>query len=246
MATGVIVASGKVTATPDQLVAEIRHHVHTLEHRAPNARRLGILHTELSPDKYDEPLRDLVRDLGWWLFHPRGIPGADECAILSSVPFEDHAAWRLTELTLTKATTGRTAPICLVAAKMSDGGPWLADWHTPAHNGGLDPKTWPTKVYLSALEGLKVASRDMGHTGDGKVIAADWNVALERGEVRDRLGKPYPHMEWSWHRGQAPTEGGRVIDGFLTNLPIRRRAETLPRVSGFDHHAVFSVLGEAG
>jgi hypothetical protein len=81
--------------------------------------------------------------------------------------------------------------------------------------------------------------------GDGKVIAADFNVDLARGEIRDRIGKDYPHMHWSWHPGQKPTEGGRVIDGFLTNLPIKTKAETLPRLPGFDHHPVFAVLGEA-
>jgi hypothetical protein len=243
VSTGLIVASGKVTASPDQLAHALGHHVQTLEQKAPHAKRLGMLLTEVSPDKYNEPLRDCVHDLGWWLFHPQGVRGADECAVLSSVPLEEHAAWTLTDLHLTKATTGRTAPITLVGAKQRNG-PWLADWHTPAHNGGLDPKTWPTKVYDSALEGLQVARRHM-RGPDGLVIAADWNVDLARGEIRHRLGAPYPHMTWSWHRGQAPTEGGRVIDGFLTNLPIKTKAETLPRLPGFDHHPVFAVLGEA-
>jgi hypothetical protein len=176
------------------------------------------------------------------MFHPLGRPGADECAVLSSVPLEDHAAYRLTDLHLTKATTNRTAPIVLTAAKLHDG-PWLADWHTPAHNGGLDPSTWPAHVYDAALEGLRVAVHDMGG-GDGKLIAADWNVDLARGEIRDRIGKDYPHMHWSWHPGQKPTEGGRVIDGFLTNLPIKQPAVTLPLEHGFDHHAVFAELGE--
>jgi hypothetical protein len=243
VSTGLVVASGKVTASPDQLVHALHHHVATLAEKAPRADRHGILVTEVSPDKFNEPLRDVVHDLGWWLFHPQGVPGGDECAVLSSVPLEDHAAWKLTDLHLTKATTSRTSDIVLTAAKMH-GGPWLSDWHTPAHNGGLDPRTWPTKVYLSALEGLRVARRHM-RGPDGLVIAADFNVALERPEIRARLGKPYPHMEWSWHPGQAPTEGGRVIDGFLTNLPIRHKAETLPRQPGFDHHPVFTLLGEA-
>jgi hypothetical protein len=243
VSTGLIVASGKVTASPDQLAHALGHHVQTLEQKAPHAKRLGMLLTEVSPDKYNEPLRDCAHDLGWWLFHPQGVRGADECAVLSSVPLEEHAAWTLTDLHLTKATTGRTAPITLVGAKQRNG-PWLADWHTPAHNGGLDPKTWPTKVYDSALEGLQVARRHM-RGPDGLVIAADWNVDLARGEIRHRLGEPYPHMTWSWHPGQSPTEGGRVIDGFLTNLPIKTKAETLPRLPGFDHHPVFAVLGEA-
>jgi hypothetical protein len=243
VSTGLVVASGKVTASPDQLVHALHHHAQTLKEKAPKAGRHGILVTEVSPDKFNQPIRDVAHDLGWWAFHPEGIRGADECAILSSVPLEDHATWQLTDLHLTRATTGRTAPICLTAAKMNDG-PWLADWHTPAHNGGLDPSTWPTKVYQSALEGLQIARRHM-HGPDGCVLAADFNVDLARGEIRDRLGAPYPHMTWSWHHGQAPTEGGRVIDGFLTNLPIKTKAETLPRLPGFDHHPVFAVLGEA-
>jgi hypothetical protein len=242
MSTGLVVASGKVTASPAQLQHAIRSHVKTLHRMAPHADRYGILLTEASPDKYNEPLRQVVEDLHWWLFHPLGRPGADECAVLSSVPLEDHATYRLTDLHLTKATTNRTAPIVLTAAKLQHG-PWLADWHTPAHNGGLDPHTWPTHVYDSALEGLRVAVHDMGG-GDGKVIAADYNVDLARGEIRDKIGKDYQHLHWSWHPGQKPTEGGRVIDGFLTNLPIRQPAVTLPREHGFDHHAVFSELGE--
>lgn len=241
MSTGLVVASGKVTATPGELVDAVHHYAAVLQRKAPDARRYGITLTEVSPDKFNKPLRNVANDLDWWLYHPLGVPGADECAILSSVPFTDHKSWVLTDLRLTKATTNRTAPIALTGAKMRNG-PWLADWHTPAHNGGLDPSTWPTHVYLAALDGLKHARRDMGG-GDGVVLAADWNVRLERGEIRDRLGDPFPHMRWSWHHGQAPTEGGRVIDGFLTNLPIRD-VETLPRRHGFDHHAVFAVLGE--
>jgi hypothetical protein len=241
--TALIVASGKVTASPDQLASALRHHIKTLKEKAPRARRYGVLVTEVAPDRYNAPLREFASAVGWDLFHPQGVPGADECAILSSVTLEDQATWQLTNLHLTRATTGRVGPIALTAAKMHDG-PWLADWHTPAHNGGLDPKTWPTKVYESALDGLHVARREM-RGPDGLVIAADWNVDLARGEIRDRLGHPYPHMTWSWHRGQAPTEGGRVIDGFLTNLPIRHKGETLPRRPGFDHHPVFAVLGEA-
>lgn len=242
MSTALVVASGKVTATPGQLDHSLNHYAELMAHQAPHATRHGILVTEVSPDKFNRPLRNFANDLGWWLFHPQGVRGADECAVLSSVPLTDHATWVLTDLHLTKATTNRTAPIALTGAKMRNG-PWLSDWHTPAHTGGLDPGTWPTHVYLSALEGLHRARQDMGG-GDGVVLAADWNIDLDRGEVRDRLGKPYPQLHWSWHRGQKPTEGGRVIDGFLTNLPIRHAAETLPKQPGFDHHAVFTVLGE--
>jgi hypothetical protein len=242
VSTGLVVASGKVTASPEQLRRALHNHVRTLERKAPHADRYGILVTEASPDKYNDPLHEFAQEHRWWMFHPLGMPGADECAVLSSVPLEDHAAYRLTDLHLTKATTNRTAPIVLTGAKLHDG-PWLADWHTPAHNGGLDPKTWPTHVYDSALEGLRVAVHDMGG-GDGKTIAADFNVDLARGEIRDRIGKDYPHMHWSWHPGQKPTEGGRVIDGFLTNLPIKQAAVTLPLEHGFDHHAVFAELGE--
>jgi hypothetical protein len=243
VSTALIVASGKVTASAGQLYSALGHYAIALKRKAPRARRYAILVTEVSPDKFNKPLRAFAQNFGGWaLFHPLGIRGADECAILSTIPFEDQQAWQLTDLHLTHATTGRTAPIALTGAKPRNG-PWLADWHTPAHTGGLDPRTWPTHVYLSAREGLKRAREDMGG-GDGVVLAADWNIRLESGPVRDRLGKPYPNMEWSWHPGQEPTEGGRVIDGFLTNLPIRR-VETLPREPGFDHHPVFALLGEA-
>jgi hypothetical protein len=250
VSTALIVASGKVTASPDQLASALRHHhVKTLKEKAPKAgaslrgprHRGGTGQVQRADPRRSRHDRRLVGSVP----PPGRSPAADECAILSSVPLEDHRArGKLTDLHLTRATTGRTSDrSSLTAAKMHDG-PWLADWHTPAHNGGLDPKTWPTKVYESALEGLHVARREM-RGPDGLVLAADWNVDLARGEIRDRLGHPYPHMTWSWHRGQAPTEGGRVIDGFLTNLPIRHKGETLPSRPGFDHHPVFAVLGEA-
>jgi hypothetical protein len=173
---------------------------------------------------------------GWHLWHPNRR-GRNECAILSRRPLDHRRAFRLTGLTL---KAGRTAPLYLVAAHIK-GGPWIGAWHTPAHNGGLRRGLWPTRVYMSALTGLRAARMRMH--GGGVALAADWNLDLRRCDVRAQLAKPYPHMQWGWTPGQKNTEGGRVIDGVLTNLPILEPSTTLPAQPGFDHRPVLTVLG---
>lgn len=174
---------------------------------------------------------------GWHLWHPVG-PGRSECAVVSREPLIDKSADRLTPLRLRSA---RSAPLYAATAKVQDG-PWFSVTHTPAHNGGLSKSgkyAWPTRVYISVAAGWHAARRRMR---GGVVLAADWNLDLRRVKVRRRLSRPYPRMKWGWHPGQGTTEGGRVIDGILTNVPIVAHSRTLPPQPGFDHRPVLTVL----
>jgi len=75
------------------------------------------------------------------------------------------------------------------------------------------------------------------------VLCGDWNLDLDRPAVRAQLAKPYPRMKWAWSGEQKATQGGRVIDGALTNLKVAEVAVTLPAQPGFDHKAVlFTVV----
>jgi hypothetical protein len=168
----------------------------------------------------------------WHLYHPPN-KGQRECAILSRKPLTAVKAHRLTDLTL---KTGRTAPLYLVSAHVK-GGPWVGVWHSPAHNDGLKPGLWATRVYLSALAGLRAARMTMRHAG-GVVLAGDWNL---RPALLERVS-PLKRLRWAGTADQKPTEGGRVIDGALTNLSVVTPAVTLPAQPGFDHKAVRVVL----
>lgn len=173
------------------------------------------------------------------LHHPHGS-GRAECAIVSRTPFLSKRVKRLSPLTL---RTARSAPLYAVTGRVQ-GGPWFSVTHTPAHTHGLNPwgpTAWATRVYISALHGWRVA-RLRRH--GGVVLAADWNLDLRRVKVRRRLGRPFPGMKWGWHPGQGSTEGGRVIDGVLTDLRIVTPSRTLPAQPGFDHRAVLTVLGD--
>lgn len=191
--------------------------------------------TEVGEDGARRTLHDWAKRNDWHLWHPVRR-GAAECAVLSRWPFDRRAAWRLTNLVLQSA---RTAPIYLTAARLK-GGPWIGVWHSPAHTEGLRPGLWPTRVYLSALTGLRTGRMRMH--GGGCALTGDFNLDLSRPAIRSQLAEPFPHMRWGWTRRQAPTEGGRVIDGVLTNLPIRVPSVTLPPMDGFDHRAVLTVL----
>jgi hypothetical protein len=70
------------------------------------------------------------------------------------------------------------------------------------------------------------------------VLAGDWNLPPE---LLVKVS-PFKHLEWAGEKDQKPTEGGRVIDGFLTNLDVETPAKTLPMQPGFDHRAVLAVL----
>jgi endonuclease/exonuclease/phosphatase (EEP) superfamily protein YafD len=170
-------------------------------------------------------------DNKWHLFHPP-YAGQRECAILSRAPITAAKAQRLTDLTL---KVGRKSPMFLISAHVK-GGPWVGVWHAPAHNEGLKPGLWPTRVYRSALAGLRAAR--MKTRGGGVVICGDWNI---RPALINRVN-PFKHLKWAGAVGQKPTEGGRVIDGALTNFAIATPAVTLPAAPGFDHRAVLVVL----
>lgn len=223
------------------MLAALDEDLADVQRLAPHARRWAILLSETSPNKFNAPLVDWCDEHDAHLFHKSSVPGGDECAIISSEPFAETAVHRLTNLKLTKATTNRTAPIELCSARVK-GGPWLNMWHSPAHNDGLNPQRWPTRVYLDALRGLHAVR--LNEHGAGSVLAGDWNIDLSRAAVRAQLAKPYPRMRWSYSAGQHPTEGGRVIDGFLTNLPLVQPGRTLRLRDGFDHRPVFAELGE--
>lgn len=229
-------SSGRFTATTEQLTHALDVYAGITE--GGNDADVITL-TEVSPDKYNAALVNWSNEHGWALHHPT-IRGRDECAVLSRHPMDRRKAWRLTDLTL---KVGRTAPLYLVAAHLQDG-PWFAVWHSPAHNNALSHKgkaAFPTRVYFSALTGLHAARLKM-HRG-GVVLAADWNLDLTRPEMAGLLAKPYPHMKFALDAHQDPTEGGRVIDGVLTNLPVVATAKTLDPQPGFDHRSVLTVLG---
>jgi len=230
-------ASGRFTATPAQLEAALDVYARTSD---GGFAADVITLTEVSPNQYGVPLARWAARNGFELHHPK-LRGRDECAVLSRQPLDRRKTWRLTDLTL---QVGRTAPLYLVAAQLRDG-PWFAVWHTPAHNGGLSTvgkSAFPTRVYRSALTGLRAARLKM-HRG-GVVLAADWNLDLHRPPIAAQLAKPYPLMHFGIDVDEAPTEGGRVIDGVLTNLPIVEKSVTLPAQPGFDHKGVLTVLGQ--
>jgi hypothetical protein len=226
-----MIAPGKVTANSDQLLHAMDGRMHMLRVKAPKAVNRIILSTELSATKYNKPLQNWCDDHEKHLYHPLRS-GADECCVISDLPFDDHLSMKLTDMHLTKATTNRIADIYFDGAHVKDGG-WFGDWHTPAHNGGLALHNHPADVYRSALHGLKDAAT---HMHGKKFIAADYNVALDRQEMRDAVGQDFPNLKWTWHPGQKGTEGGRVIDGAMTNMTIITKAETLMRPwPGLDH-----------
>ncbi len=229
--------SGRFDATPSQLANALNTYVG----EGPGGFGADVITlTEVSPNQYDQPLRAWAGRHGFELHHPT-LRGRDECAVLSRRPIEKRKAWRLTDLTL---KVGRTAPLYLVAVKLRDG-PWFAVWHTPAHNMGLSTfgkAAVPTRVYRSALTGLRHSRLKMHH--GGVVLAADWNLDLRRPEILLQLARPYPFMHFGIGAHEDPTEGGRVIDGILTDLPIMEKTMTLPAQSGFDHRSVLTVLGD--
>lgn len=223
-------ASGKSShpsATSNQLARALT--TYFLDYRAD-----VITLTEMS--RMDLALRNWAVQYGCKVYHPTGW-GKSECAILSRAPLKSQHTSRLSSLTL---RTARVAPLYAVAAQLQDG-PWFSVTHLPAHTGGLDPREWSTRVYISALSGWHTARLQM--RGGGVVMAADWNLALELAKNRKLLARPYPGMSWGWHPQQESTQGGRVIDGVLTNRPIKSPSRTLPVQPGFDHRAVLTVLG---
>lgn len=219
-------ASGRFTASKTQVIARLDYFL------SADVRADVITLTEVSPDKYDQALIKWAKDNGWHLYHET-VNGKDECAILSRFEFDKTETFRLTDLTL---KVGRTAPLYLVTARIK-GGPWVGVWHSPAHNGGLNPNLYPTKVYIDSLDGIEDARHQM-HGGDGVILCGDWNVALDRPEIRAQLAKPYPRMKWIVP--DANTNGGRPIDGDLSNR--KGKATVLDQQDGFDHKPVLTVI----
>lgn len=216
--------SGRFTAKVAELLA-------ALDSFRVDRRADVITLTEVSPDKYDKALIQWAEDNGWHVYHET-INGKDECAILSRYEFDRTETFRLTDLTL---KVGRTAPLYLVAARLKDG-PWFGVWHSPAHNGGLAPHLWPTHVYIDSLDGLKDARHHMH--GGGVILCGDWNVDLDRADMRNQLAKPYPRMKWIVT--DRNTNGPRKIDGDLSNR--HGDATTLDAPEGFDHNPVLTVI----
>jgi len=234
--TGAILQSGRFTATPDQLTHALDAHKQRLDKLDVGSR--VILLTEMSPNKYDNTLADWADHNGWHVHHPV-TTGPDECAILSQRPFRRQSYFLLTHLRLDKRVTNRTAPLFVTAAK-PQGDDWFAVWHSPAHNQGLRPGNHATRVYRSALGGLKAWRMRIGGR---PTLAGDWNADARRKRVQDILLARFPKMQWAGTGKQRPTEGGRVIDGFVTRRRVIERARTLPAMDGFDHRAVICVLG---
>lgn len=236
--TGVIVQSGHNTATADQLTAALTSHKKTLDRAVPDGASKVILLTEQAADKFAAPLTAWADANDMNVYHPTAR-GADECAILSSRPLKHQTYFKLTDLTLDPKVTHRTAPLFVIAAK-PEGDDWIGVWHSPAHSDGLKPRIWATKVYLSALDGLK----RWRMTVKGRPsIGGDFNADPNRDRILKILTAKFPRMHWAGEADQQPTEGGRVIDGLLTRRKVLRSAETLRRQEGFDHKPVLIVLG---
>ena len=94
--------------------------------------------------------------------------------------------------------------------------------------------TRPTRVYLSALAGLRRI-----HARRPVVVAADWNADLRRPAVRDTLQLP----GLTWAAPSEPTHDHRVIDGMQTDLAVEG-VHTLPASDGFDHRGVVARLSK--
>lgn len=237
MTTGVVVQSGRFTASPIQLQRVLDAHKDTLDAAVEDDDSKVILLTEMSPNKYDNELVDWADDFGWHLYHPT-TSGPDECAILSSRPIRHQFYFLLTHLRLDPKVTNRTAPLFVTAAQVDRDG-WFGVWHSPAHNEGLRPGNAATRVYRSALGGLKTWRMRL----NGQVaIGGDWNADLRRDKIRAVLTRRFPLMHFAGAAASAPTEGGRVIDGLMTTRRVVRKAETLRGHDGFDHRGVLVVL----
>lgn len=234
--TGVIVQSGHNLATADQLTAALNNHIETLDNAVhPNSSKV-ILLTEQASGKFAQPLKDWAKAHSMHLYHP-DVPGPKECAILSDRPIRHQTYFKLTNLALDPKVTNRKAPLYVVAVK-PEGDDWIGVWHSPAHSDGLKPGNPMTRVYLSAVNGLKKWRMTVG----GKpTIGGDFNA--RPGLVRQVFAKKFPHMQWAGPADQKPTEGGRVIDGALTRRKVLEPAKTLPAQPGFDHKPVLIVLG---
>lgn len=211
--------SGFAHATAHQWLAMLDHH-------GPLADVITL--TETAGDTARQALTEWVkRNEGWHLFHPAGV-GPGQCAILSRSPIVYARAQQLTRLRLKSA---RKALIHAVIAN-TFGIRWDVS-HLPAHNGGLR-RGWPTKVYLSALLTLGRL------THDWRVVVADWNADPRRRRIRKLI--TIPGLRWAVGKRQHGTHGNRVIDGVQTNLRVIGHSRTLPKIDGFDHAAVLTVL----
>jgi hypothetical protein len=171
---------------------------------------------------------------GWHWWMPT-CPGCDG-AVLSAKPISKRKQWRLTRLLL---RTNRRTPIRMIAGKVEGHG-WFGSVHLPAHTGGLRP-SWPTRVFLSALAGLRIRATQMRGR---KVIGGDWNLDLRRDKMLAVLTRGFPGFRFSAHDGQKPTFPPRVIDGMMGNRMVREKAETLKQLDGFDHRGVLTVWGK--
>ena len=238
MKTGAILQSGHNKATPDQLYRALVAHKQRLDDTVSprDSKVVGL--TEQAADKFDAPIREFCDETGMHFYHP-ARRGPNECALLSSRPIASRMSFRLNDKRLDPKVTGRSAPLYVVGFRPR-GDSWFGIWHSPAHNGGLDPDNHATDVWLDAWRGMKRWRMRL----EGKpTIMGDFNADPNRAHVRDILLARFPKMEWAGTGRQRPTEGGRVIDGFVTRRRVLRRARTLPAMDGFDHRAVIVVLG---
>lgn len=218
--------SGKFNVKPKELTD-------ALDVFSTRSKANVITLTEVSPPGLRAPIAHWAASNHWHVYHPPRA-GQNECAVLTREPFVETHAYLLTPLQL---RVGRTAPIYLICARLA-GGPWFAVWHTPAHTYGWRPGVWATRVYMSALRGLRVARLRL--RGHGLVLVADWNVDLHRQAVRDKIGGPYRRLHWAVGDNQAPTLGNRIVDGVLTDLLIVRKSITLSARLGFDHRPILT------
>lgn len=217
--------SGKWSATPGELRAALNAIVD--EHGAD-----VITLTEVQPEDLGRAIREWCAGHGWHLQHPK-VKGAAECAILSRLPLVARRRRQLTKLGL---RIGRKDPTFLVSAHVVGWG-WFSVLHTPAHTGGLrrfGRYRWPTRVYYSILETLAIVQLRMRMHW---TVLMDANLDLRRPVIRSLFGRVFPGLQVINPIDQQITEGGRVIDGGVTNLRVLS-CVTGSRLDGFDHRPV--------
>lgn len=195
-----------------------------------------IFHTEATALN----ARELVRAFGGkgWTFAHIDTSGADDCAIqwkdrnweLIGDPF----ARRITNKTWVRAKEygGAKAPyvralVVPLVFKQTKTQVLTVDIHMPLDNTRARAAAW-----VDCCKGLVELKKDMRQFWPRAkfIISADWNKNWretdERGSMRRHLSDPL-NMTYSWSVPKrlppgGGTHGKQIIDGFYSNLPIKR------------------------
>lgn len=186
----------------------------------------------------------------WQVWHPKGY-GPSENAILvrPGLKLSRKRARRLTKRIL---SGHRKAPLYATLGDVSrpkiKGKFRIAVTHTPAHvtgPGGLRPGN-DSKAYRAVLRTLNKIGLKVGqHTR--RVFAADWNLDFGLEWVQELYAISFgrdtvPVWTTSNSDGHPTHDGGRTIDGVITDAEIVRDPRVLPGQPGLDHAAAITDL----